>query len=148
MPATSKIGKALELIATQAAVGITWDTAPQARWYPDFEIEQLKPLGLTGFVLPETSDYEPINRAQTATQLPSVFFAVMAPIVSGSFDEGDEVVQVAELIQAKFYKKQFIGGGGLSVACTDTRFEPAMSSDFAKQYNQWCAIVKMEVRVV
>jgi hypothetical protein len=72
MPATSNIGKALELIASQAAVGITWGTAPQARWYPDFEIDKLKPLGLTGFVLPETSDYEPISRAQSPTQLPSV----------------------------------------------------------------------------
>jgi hypothetical protein len=147
MAVNSKIGRALDLLAVLAADGIFWDTDPVAKWYPDFEIELLKTLGLTGFVLPETSDYSPESREQRATHKTSVFFAVMAPIVSGSFDEGDVVIAKAESLQAKFYKKQFLDGS-FSIACTDARFEPVMSADYAKQYNTWCAILKMELIVL
>lgn len=145
--ANSLIGKALEMLAEQAAVGLSWDTDPIAKWYPDFEVNVLKSQGLTGFVLPETADYLPESRQQKPTQKANVFFAVMHPIEAGSFAEGDVVVARAEALEAKFYRRSF-SDGSIAVACTDARLEPAVSAEYAKQFNMWCAILKMELIVL
>ncbi len=144
----SMIGQAMTLVADEMEdiLAIDWDTLPEPRWYPDFEVDKLKPSGLTAFVLPETSDYMPESRQRRPKQRLSIFVAVMAPIQTGDFSEGDLVVEAAELIEAYFYRQQLVDSG-FSVAVVDCKFEPAMSSDFARQHNIWCSIVKMEVDV-
>jgi hypothetical protein len=142
----SMIGRALSVIASDMAGVADFETAPAERWYPDFEADKLKPLGLTAFVLPETSEFQPESRQRRPKQRLAVFAAVVAPILEGTFAEGDAVVEVAELVEAYFYRQQIVESG-LSIAVLDCKFEPAMSSDFARQHNIWCSIVKMEVEV-
>lgn len=146
MAVTSKLGLALSAIASAigSVPGITWGTSPAAKWYADFDNDSLKSAGLTAFVVPAASDYQPVSRGRSAKQLPEIWVAVFKPMSADSLDEGDAVIVVAEAIASALYEQRVVVSGQVSAVCTEAKFDPAISADYAKQFNLWCCLLKLE----
>lgn len=146
MAVSSKIGKALELVASTigALAGVTWGTAPSAKWFPDFERAKLEEMGLTAFVCPAVSESDPASRANTPRQRLSAEVGVFKPMADQAFDSGDAVMVVAEAIEVALHRKTITSGSSV-IACTEARLDPVISAEYAKQYQLWCAIIKLEI---
>lgn len=145
----SLILDAMETVAYEIEESSAWFNPPRVQWYPDLDRNDLRTGGPVAIVLPPSATSDPGNRGKIGNrQLLDLHVAVVAPIVAGTVEEGDEVIQRAEALAIAFTNstRELQEGPGF-LTIIEAMLEPVIVADYAKQFNLWVSYLKLECRI-